>query len=991
MNTPSVQPSLGTLTNSESVTTRRRGLSSKEVLESRSRHGQNILTPTQRDPWWKLYLEKFDDPVIRILIIAAVIAIGVGAADGRFVEGIGIITAVFLATALAFINEFKANQEFDILNRVNDEVPVKVIRNGAYGPVPRKDLVVGDIVLVELGEEIPADGRVLEAVVMQVDESKFTGESLPVSKTDGEAAVSDSSAKSTIPPNVLLRGAMVVDGHGVMEVVAVGDHTEIGKTARAAAEETGEETPLNHQLERLSKLIGVVGLGIAALTFIALVVRGAITGELNLAAGQWYFASILAVGVMAALSRVWLPIVYDGMEFIRGEASRPAWLEAEGFVPWLKTVGLALVVFGALVGGSVALGVLPKAPADWIPGVAAKEFLAYFMIAVTLIVVAVPEGLAMSVTLSLAYSMRKMTASNNLVRRMHACETIGAATVICSDKTGTLTLNEMRLHAAEFPCLEGKAAAERMTGEIGPLIAEAISANSTANLSRRADGPTCSLGNPTEGALLLWLEEHKLDYLHHRDRFSISRQWTFSTERKYMATLGQSARTSTQVIHFKGAPEILLQRCSQLLTAQGVQPMGAWREEILRSLLAYQERGMRTLGFAYGEDKAIDQVKDIKDVEHLAAGFVWLGFVAIADPVRPEVPAAIKACSEAGMSVKVVTGDNPQTACEIARQIGLLKDNDDGEAHITGAEFSKLSDEEAARRIPRLKVISRARPLDKMNLVKHLQKQRQVVAVTGDGTNDAPALNYANVGLAMGKTGTSVAKEASDIILLDDSFSSIVNAVMWGRSLYQNIQRFIIFQLTINVAALGIALLGPFIGIKLPLTVTQMLWVNLIMDTFAALALATEPPNPSLMRLPPRKADDFIVTGAMGRNIFITAGCFLAAFVACLTYAQRDGVVSEYELTLFFTFFVLLQFWNLFNARCFGSSGSALAKLGGSKPLLLIAAAILVGQVAIVQLAGSAFRTVPLSLADWFWLVVVTSIVLWIGELARFLRRHKHN
>jgi Ca2+-transporting ATPase len=964
------------------------GLSQQQVAEQRERYGWNLLTPAQREPWWKLYFEKFDDPVIRILIIAAVIAILAGLADGHYAEGIGIVIAVLLATALAFVNEYKASKEFDILNKVNDEVPVKVVRDGSYTSIPRKDLVVGDFVVIELGEEIPADGRILEAVSLQVDESKFTGESLPVSKSE-PSKDGNVDGNSAIPSDVLLRGAMIVDGHAVMRVTAVGDGTEIGKTARAAAEETGEETPLNRQLEKLSKLIGVIGLGIAGLTFIALVARGAYVGELKMLAGEWAFSGILVAAVMAALAPVWLPIVYDGIEFTGKDVIRPEWLEKEGLAIWAKTVGIGSLVFIMLMAGGFGLGIIPLHPSVWIHGTAAKEFLAYFMIAVTLIVVAVPEGLAMSVTLSLAYSMRKMTASNNLVRRMHACETIGAATVICSDKTGTLTLNEMRIHATEFPSVKGKSHSDSLKGDIGYLIAQAICANSTANISRQGNEAARSLGNPTEGACLLWLEEHSVDYLLHREEFTVDHQWTFSTERKYMATLGRSARTTERIVHLKGGPEILLQHCSHVLTPEGIQILDGAKSDIQhiqQTLLGYQDRGMRTLGFAYREEKHGVVASDLK---HLDNNLVWLGFVAIADPIRPEVLGAIKACSQAGLHVKMVTGDNSQTACEIARQIGLLLETDDGDSHITGADFSNLSDEEAARRMPRLKVISRARPIDKMNLVKHLQNQRHVVAVTGDGTNDAPALNHANVGLAMGKTGTSVAKEASDIILLDDSFSSIVQAVMWGRSLYQNIQRFIIFQLTINVAALAIALLGPFIGIKLPLTVIQMLWVNLIMDTFAALALATEPPNPAVMQMPPRKSDDFIVTVPMAWNIFVTAGFFLAAFIAMLLYAQKDGIVTDYELTVFFTFFVLLQFWNLFNARCFGSIRSAFSNLGESKALLLIAAAILIGQIVIVQFAGSAFRTIPLSLTDWLFLIGITSIVLWVGELSRFLKRLK--
>lgn len=970
------------------------GLTKSQVEESRRKYGLNILTPPERDPWWRLFLEKFDDPVIRILIVAAVIAIGVGIFHGEYLEGIGIVIAILLATILAFLNEYKANKEFDILNQVTDEDPVKVIREGKYTTVPRKDVVVGDIALVEVGEEVPADGNVIEAVSLQVDESRLTGESMPVNKVGigHRQELGETEKELAYPPDRLLKSTIARDGHGIMEVQSVGDATEIGKTARAAAEETDEETPLNMQLERLSKMIGVIGFGVAALTFIALVVRGFVVGEFHLTGQQWFFAILLIVSAMTAIIRVWLPIVYDAFELLGKEIDPPGWLENDSLAGWLKTLLLGGLIFGVGIGAGYALGLVPAAPRDWLPYNVSEEFLKYFMIAVTIIVVAVPEGLAMSVTLSLAYSMRKMTASNNLVRRMHACETIGAATVICSDKTGTLTLNEMRVHAFNVSALEGRDIAKELASDAGKLLIEAIAANTTANLGRGTNDETKVLGNPTEGALLLWLEEQGVDYILSRDDFEVSKQLTFTTERKFMGTLGTSSMTGRTMLHVKGAPEIIIERCTQVLTLEGVKPIASYTTAIEEALLDYQARGMRTLAFAYQE--AAENPEQAK-IEEMAQELIWLGFAAIADPIRPEVPAALNVCRNAGVMVKIVTGDNPQTTQEIARQIGLLKEGENGNSHIGGREFSALSEEEAMKAALDLKVLSRARPMDKLRLVKLLQKQGQVVAVTGDGVNDGPALNYANVGLAMGKTGTAVAKEASDIILLDDSFQSIAKAIMWGRSLYENIQRFVLFQLTINVVALGIALLGPFIGVKLPLTITQMLWVNLIMDTFAALALATEPPSWSVMKRAPRHPKDFIISRAMAINIFTIGGFFLVFLIGFLLYLQRGGGIDDtteagkYKLSVFFSVFVLLQFWNLFNAKTLGRTGSAFSRLSENKSFLLIAFVILVGQILIVQFGADVFRTVPLSWRDWAIIIASTSVVLWIGEIWRLIKRGK--
>lgn len=965
------------------------GLTSAQVEESRSLHGANLLTPPEREPWWKLYLEKFDDPIIRILIIAAAIAIAVGIVHGQYVEGVGIVTAIMLATTIAFLNEYRANKEFDILNKVNDDVAVKVVRDGWFTTVARKDVVVGDTVLVELGEAVPADGELLEAVSMQVNEASLTGEALPVTKAaDGTGAEKEGEGTG-YASNRLFRGTVLVDGHGVFRVTAVGDSTEIGGVMKQAAEEdTGEVTPLNAQLEKLSKIIGVVGFGVAGVTFGALVVRGLVfSRELQMTAGQWGFIGILLASCTVALARVWLPVVYDGLELAGKEVKQPGWLEAEGLSGWAKTVGTGVILFVVLTGAAWASELIPSAPTGWIPFQAGQAVLEYFMIAVTIVVVAVPEGLAMSVTLSLAYSMRRMTETNNLVRKMHACETIGAATVICSDKTGTLTMNQMRVHGLQIPGLDGQTIKDGNGSLASRLLVEAICANSTANLGREAGKGTAGLGNPTESALLLWLDENEIGYTQHRDAFRIEGQLTFSTERKFMRTAGVSAVTGKQILYIKGAPEVVLARCSQVLTKDGMAAISDYKPRIERGLQEHQEKGMRTLGLAYLEPA--DGAKVDVYAEQVSGDKVWLGFVAIADPIREEVPDAIQACREAGIEVKIITGDNPHTAREVGRQIGLLEEGGGEHREMSGADFSRLADSHVGGAAERVKVLSRARPVDKVRMVRVLQQLGHIVAVTGDGTNDAPALNYANVGLSMGKTGTSVAKEASDIILLDDSFRSVVNAVRWGRSLYQNIQRFIFFQVTINVSALIIAMVGPFIGVQIPLSVIQMLWINLIIDTFAALALATEPPDAGVMSRPPRKSTDFIVTKQMAVGIFGLAGGFVLVLIGMLLFMQRDGQVTPRELTVFYTLFILLQFWSLFNARRLGSCKSALSGLGDNPAFLIIAGTILVGQVLMTQYAGEVFRTVPLSVQDWIYLVAGSSVVLWGGEILRWRKRYR--
>lgn len=879
------------------------GLTDEQVRKSRAEYGVNLLTPPKRPSLWKLYLEKFEDPVVRVLLVAALFSLIISIVENEYAETIGIIAAILLATGIGFFFEYDAGKKFDLLNAVNEETLVKVIRNGHIQEIPRKDVVVGDIVVLETGEEVPADGELLDAISLQVNESNLTGEPV-VTKTTVEA---DFDEEATYASNRILRGTTVVDGHGTMRVEAVGDATEIGKVARQSTEQNTEPTPLNIQLTKLANLIGKIGFTVAGLAFLIFFIKDVV-------------------------------LVYDFSSFHTFR--------------------------------------------DWLP--ALRATLQYFMMAVTLIVVAVPEGLPMSVTLSLALNMRRMLSTNNLVRKMHACETMGAITVICTDKTGTLTQNLMQVYEPNFYSLKNNG--ELGEDDLSKLVMEGISANSTAFLEEEADGgKPKGVGNPTEVALLLWLNGQGRNYLSLREDAKVLDQLTFSTERKFMATLVQSPLIGKKVLYVKGAPEIVLSKCKDVFLDGSRVDAVEYRGMVEKQLLNYQNMAMRTLGFAF---KIVDEAETDDCVSLVAKNDLsFLGVVAISDPIRPDVPAAVAKCQSAGIGVKIVTGDTPGTATEIARQIGLWKPEDTERNRITGAAFAELTDEEALERVMDLKIMSRARPTDKQRLVQLLQQKGAVVAVTGDGTNDAPALNHAQVGLSMG-TGTSVAKEASDITLLDDSFNSIGTAVMWGRSLYKNIQRFIVFQLTINFVALFIVLLGSLVGTALPLTVTQMLWVNLIMDTFAALALASIPPSESVMNEKPRKSTDFIITKPMRYFILGMGLAFLALLMGMLFWFNNaEGGMTAHRLTVFFTFFVMLQFWNLFNARVFGTSDSAFKGISKSYGMELIILAILGGQILIVQFGGAVFRTVPLDLMTWITIVASTSLVLWIGELIRFVQR----
>ena len=880
------------------------GLTDDEVLQSREKNGINLLTPPKRPSLWKLYLEKFEDPVVRVLLVAAAFSLIISIIENEYAETIGIIAAILLATGIGFFFEYDASKKFDLLNAVNEETLVKVVRNGRVQEIPRKDIVVGDIVILETGEEIPADGELLEAISLQVNESNLTGEPV-INKTTVEA---DFDEEATYASNLVMRGTTVVDGHGTMRVLHVGDATEIGKVARQSTEDNLEPTPLNIQLTKLANLIGKIGFTVAGLAFLIFFVKDV--------------------------------VLYFDFSSLNG------WHE-------------------------------------WLP--VFERTLKYFMMAVTLIVVAVPEGLPMSVTLSLALNMRRMLSTNNLVRKMHACETMGAITVICTDKTGTLTQNLMQVHEPNFYGI--KNGSDLSDDDISALIAEGISANSTAFLEESTNGEKPKgVGNPTEVALLLWLNKQGRDYLQLREQAHVLDQLTFSTERKFMATLVESPLIGKKILYIKGAPEIVLGKCKEVVLDGRQVDAVEYRSTVEAQLLSYQNMAMRTLGFAFkivGENEPNDCTELVS-----ANDLNFLGVVAISDPIRPDVPAAVAKCQSAGIGIKIVTGDTPGTATEIARQIGLWNPETDTERNrITGVAFAELSDEEALDRVMDLKIMSRARPTDKQRLVQLLQQKGAVVAVTGDGTNDAPALNHAQVGLSMG-TGTSVAKEASDITLLDDSFNSIGTAVMWGRSLYHNIQRFILFQLTINLSALLIVLIGSMFGRELPLTVTQMLWVNMIIDTFAAAALASLPPNPKVMNEMPRKSTDFIISPKM-RNYILGIGLSFTVLLLGLMYwfTINDGVMSRHDLSVFFTTFVMLQFWNMFNAKAFLSHGSAFKNLKDSTGFLIVMFIIPIGQYLIVQFGGEVFRTVPLSWKDWGIIVGLTSLVLWIGEILRLMKK----
>lgn len=941
-------------------------MTDEQVRESRAKNGVNILTPPEKEPLWKQFLGKFTDPLIIILLIAGFLSVGISLYEyiglGKdwetFFEPIGIFVAVFLATGIAFVFELKADKQFAILNQVNDDELVEVIRNGNATTIPKKDIVVGDIVILTTGAEIPADGTLLEAVSLNVDESSLTGEPVCHKSVREE----DFDKNATYPTNRVLRGTKVMEGHGIFRVEAVGDKTENGKVFEAAQIDNSVRTPLNEQLDGLADIITKV---------------------------SYVFAALIIVGKLVVYFD-WAPIAFT----LIIPTAIFFYLVIRKFDNWKwHAITVSIIAYFVILMAMVIFFFNTLTPDKHV-----AELITYtldtLMIAVTLIVVAVPEGLPMAVTLSLAYSMQRMLKTNNLVRKMHACETMGAATVICTDKTGTLTQNQMQVYDTNFYGLDNR---KLGSDDESKLLEEGIAVNSTASLDHSDPNALTVLGNPTEGALLLWLNKNGIDYRELREDTEVVSELPFSTERKYMATVvNSSLLKGKRILYVKGAPEIVVSLCKQIEN-------NVAKSDIDKHLLNYQNQAMRTLGFAY---QILDGDGEVfKDGKVVADNLTFEGIVAISDPVRKEVPAAVKECMDAGINVKIVTGDTPGTAKEIGRQIGLWTDKDTDRNIITGPEFAKLSDDELDKRVLDLKIISRARPMDKKRLVESLQRNNQVVAVTGDGTNDAPALKAAHVGLSMGD-GTSVAKEASDITIIDNSFSSIGKAVMWGRSLYQNIQRFLLFQLTVNVAACFIVLFGAFMGTQSPLTVTQMLWVNLIMDTFAAMALASLPPSESVMKDKPRDRKAFILNKNMCENIVGVGGFFFLLLLVLLYVFEHSDItrltdllhvrlgasdgLTPYELTLFFTIFVMTHFFYLFCARAFETNRSAL-HFKGCEGLLVIATIIFVGQIAMVEIPGlqKFFNVVSLKFQDWVIIIIGSSCVLWVREIWHRLKRAK--
>lgn len=942
------------------------GLTDEQVRESRAKNGVNILTPPEKEPLWKQFLGKFTDPLIIILLIAGFLSVGISLYEyiglGKdwetFFEPIGIFVAVFLATGIAFIFELKADKQFAILNQVNDDELVEVIRNGNATTIPKKDIVVGDIVILTTGAEIPADGTLLEAVSLNVDESSLTGD--PVCHKS--VREDDFDKNATYPTNRVLRGTKVMEGHGIFRVEAVGDKTENGKVFEAAQIDNSVRTPLNEQLDGLADIITKV---------------------------SYVFAALIIVGKLVVYFD-WAPIAFT----LIIPTAIFFYLVIRKFDNWKwHAITVSIIAYFVILMAMVIFFFNTLTPDKHVADLITYT-LDTLMIAVTLIVVAVPEGLPMAVTLSLAYSMQRMLKTNNLVRKMHACETMGAATVICTDKTGTLTQNQMQVYDTNFYGLDNR---KLGSDDESKLLEEGIAVNSTASLDHSDPNALTVLGNPTEGALLLWLNKNGIDYRELREDTEVVSELPFSTERKYMATVvNSSLLKGKRILYVKGAPEIVVSLCKQIEN-------NVAKSDIDKHLLNYQNQAMRTLGFAYQILDGNEEV--VKDGKVVADNLTFEGIVAISDPVRKEVPAAVKECMDAGINVKIVTGDTPGTAKEIGRQIGLWTDKDTDRNIITGPEFAKLSDDELDKRVLDLKIISRARPMDKKRLVESLQRNNQVVAVTGDGTNDAPALKAAHVGLSMGD-GTSVAKEASDITIIDNSFSSIGKAVMWGRSLYQNIQRFLLFQLTVNVAACFIVLFGAFMGTQSPLTVTQMLWVNLIMDTFAAMALASLPPSESVMKDKPRDRKAFILNKNMCENIVGVGGFFFLLLLVLLYVFEHSDItrltdllhvrlgasdgLTPYELTLFFTIFVMTHFFYLFCARAFETNRSAL-HFKGCEGLLAIATIIFAGQIAMVEIPGlqKFFNVVSLKFLDWVIIIIGSSCVLWVREIWHRLKRAK--
>ncbi len=827
------------------------GLQSSQVEELRKTYGANAMTPPVRESLWKQYLQKFDDPIIKILLLAVTISLIVSLVQGSgFLDTIGIIVAILLATGIAFFNEYRSSREFDILNAHRDDMGVKAIRDGHPTSVPSRDIVVGDLILLEAGDAVPADGWLSISDDLNSDESAFTGESEPVRK-DIQSRV--------------LKGSFVTAGKGRMIAAAVGDSAQMGLIAASLGIDHATQTPLEHKLEALAGIISKFG----------------------------YAMAVLICGTL----------------FIRG------------------------LMFGEVTGLNIET---------------ANHILHYVMLAVVIVVAAVPEGLPMSVALSLSLAMRKMTKANCLVRRLIACETIGSATTVCTDKTGTLTKNQMEVVASSAG---NPVRPENLPGTPSEWITLTAAVNGTAHLEER-EGRVIVIGNSTEGALNRWLRQHKLDYQQLRAETTVTKQYLFDGKRKRMSTV--VTLEGNPYLLVKGAPEIISGLCTVKPDLGGVSELAS--------------RAMRTLAFAH---------KMIIDGDESETGLTWDGYVGIRDPLRDDIAASVASCQSAGIRVRMVTGDNPETARAIARDAGILQQG----TVVTGTEFRTLTEDQQVTAAQELDVMARAEPMDKLLLVTALQKTGAVVAVTGDGTNDAPALKHADVGLAMGIAGTEVAREASDIILLDDSFGSITNAVLWGRSLYENIQRFLLFQLTINFSACLLIFIASLMGFPEPFTIIQILWINIIMDTLAAFALCSEAPHAGLMKHRPIPHDAKIISPFMWISIIVTGAFFIIGGMLQIATGFLGGTTAAEINTVFFAAFIIAAVWNGINCRAL--DGKMPAFFRGNPTFFVVMGVIVLAQILIIQYGGMIFGTVPLSLHQWIVIVIATASVLVIGLLLR--------
>ena len=859
-----------------------RGLKSSQVEASRAAHGANSFTQAKGESLARRIWDASTEPMLVMLIFAAIITLGVNIAryftggEYNFLECAGIFCAIALSVVITIITEGKSAKAFEELNRINEDTLVKVIRDGEPTLVPQRDIVVGDVLLVETGDKIVADGRLLSSVDLSVNESSLTGESMPVSK-DAEAACSDATPVAE-RANMLYSGCFVAAGTGKLLVTGVGNDTEFGQIAKELGTIEKASTPLQEKLDRLGKQITVMGCTAAGIVFTIEIVTFLMNNTFN----------------------------------------------------W-ETVSDA------------------------------------FITSIVLIVAAVPEGLPTIVAVSLALNIIKMSRENALVKKMIACETIGCVNIICSDKTGTLTENKMTVHTiwAGGEKLEPAELAD-------PVLLRNFCINGNANVTPEGDGWNF-IGNPTECSLLVAAHKAGYDYQQLRHDADVVRVFPFSSQNKDMSTIVREKDASGAeqlMLYVKGNPEKVLSMCAGVSDEE--------RERIDALMEDYQSHAGRLLGFAHRELAGFDDEAQ-EDVER---DLVFDGFVVISDPLSPDVYDAIRRCREAGIEVKMLTGDNIRTARAIANELHMLED---GHIAVEAADIEAMSDDELSDALGRIQVIARSTPLVKMRVVKLLKARGNVVAVTGDGINDAPAIKNADVGIAMGIAGTEVTKEASDMVLLDDSFSTILKAVQWGRGIYENFKRFIQFQLTVNVSSVIVVVFSILAGFEAPFTALELLWINIIMDGPPALTLGLEPIRDDLLQHEPTRRDASILDRTMLFRIFAN-GIYISAIFMAQHFWNFLGCAEGEKATVLFTLFVLMQLLNAFNCRELNNV-PMLKNVGNNKLMLAVFGLVLSMQFAITEFGAAVFGTVPLSAALWGKMLLCAVSVVIVDEAVKAVRR----